>query len=45
MVILGNRLMQRLAQLIQKEGGQKGFWQLFVKAQASTQGKYKGRGK
>ncbi|WP_265037600.1 hypothetical protein [Wolbachia endosymbiont (group A) of Anomoia purmunda] len=45
MIILNDGLMQRLAQLIQKEGDQKGFWQLFVKAQASTQGKYKGRGR
>ncbi|WP_353275734.1 hypothetical protein [Wolbachia endosymbiont (group A) of Pipizella viduata] len=45
MVILSDGLMQRLAQLIQKEGDQKGYWQLFVKAQASTQGKYKGRGR
>jgi hypothetical protein len=40
-----NGLMQCLAQLIQREGSQKGFWQLFVKAQASTQGKYKGKGR
>ncbi|WCR59290.1 MAG: hypothetical protein PG978_000726 [Wolbachia endosymbiont of Ctenocephalides felis wCfeF] len=45
MVIFSNGLMRRLAQLIQKEGGEKGFWQLFVKAQASAQGKCKGRGK
>ncbi|UPA54909.1 hypothetical protein MWH06_06610 [Wolbachia pipientis] len=45
MVILSDGLMQRLAQLIQKEGDEKGYWQLFVKAQASTQGKYKGRGR
>lgn len=45
MVILNDGLMQRLTQLIQKEGDQKGFWELFVKAQSSTQGKYKGRGR
>ncbi len=45
MAILNNQLMQRLAQLIQQEGDQKGFWELFVKAQSSTQGKYKGRGR
>ncbi|WP_250295896.1 hypothetical protein [Wolbachia endosymbiont of Oedothorax gibbosus] len=45
MVILNDGLMQRLAQLIQKEGDEKGYWELFVKAQASTQGKYKGRGR
>ncbi|MDR2832067.1 MAG: hypothetical protein LBV62_04120 [Rickettsiales bacterium] len=45
MVMLGNGLMQRFAQLIHREGGQKGFWELFVKAQASTKGKYKGKGR
>lgn len=45
MAILNNELMQRLAQLITEEGDEKGYWQLFVKAQASTQGKYKGRGR
>lgn len=45
MAILNNELMQRLAQLIQEEGDQKGYWELFVKAQSSTQGKYKGRGR
>lgn len=45
MVILSDGLMQRLAQLITEEGDEKGYWQLFVKAQASTQGKYKGRGR
>lgn len=45
MAILNNELMQRLARLIKEEGDQKGYWQLFVKAQASTQGKYKGRGR
>lgn len=43
MAILNNELMQRLTQLIQEEGDEKGYWQLFVKAQASTHGKYKGR--
>ncbi|KDB19455.1 hypothetical protein [Wolbachia endosymbiont of Glossina morsitans morsitans] len=45
MVIMGNGLMKRFAQLIHSEGGQKGFWELFVKAQASTQGKHKGKGR
>ncbi|WP_374698395.1 hypothetical protein [Wolbachia endosymbiont (group B) of Limnophora tigrina] len=45
MVMMGNVLMQRFAQLIHREGGQKGFWELFVKAQASTQGKHKGKGR
>ncbi|MDR1139561.1 MAG: hypothetical protein LBJ80_03715 [Rickettsiales bacterium] len=45
MVMMGNGLMQRFAQLIHREGGQKGFWELFVKAQASTKGKYKGKGR
>lgn len=45
MVILNDGLMQRLAQLIAEEGDEKGYWELFVKAQASTQGKYKGRGR
>ncbi|WP_264736412.1 hypothetical protein [Wolbachia endosymbiont (group A) of Rhinocyllus conicus] len=43
MVILNDGLMQRLVQLIAEEGDEKGYWELFVKAQASTQGKYKGR--
>lgn len=45
MVMMGNGLMKRFAQLIHSEGGQKGFWELFVKAQASTQGKHKGKGR
>ncbi len=45
MVILNDGLMQRLAQLITEEGSEKGYWELFVKAQSSTQGKYKGRGR
>ncbi len=45
MIMMGNGLMQRFAQLIHREGGQKGFWELFVKAQASTQGKHKGKGR
>ena len=45
MVMLGGGLMKRLAQLINREGGQKGYWELFIKAQASTQGKYKGKGR
>ncbi|WP_265031327.1 hypothetical protein [Wolbachia endosymbiont (group A) of Tiphia femorata] len=43
MVILSDGLMQRLAQLIQEEGSEKGYWELFVKAQSSTRGIYKGR--
>lgn len=43
MVILNNVFMQRLVQLITEEGSEKGYWELFVKAQSSTQGKYKGR--
>jgi len=45
MVMLSGGFMQRLAQLIKREGGKKGFWELFVKAQASTQGKHKGKGR
>ncbi|MGL9732785.1 MAG: hypothetical protein ACR5KW_02035 [Wolbachia sp.] len=45
MIMLSDGFMQRLAQLINREGGQKGFWELFVKAQVSTKGKYKGRGR
>ncbi|WP_425385085.1 hypothetical protein [Wolbachia endosymbiont (group B) of Schoenobius gigantella] len=45
MVMMGNGLMQRFAQLIHREGGQKGFWELFVKSQASTQVKHKGKGR
>ncbi|MDD9331435.1 MAG: hypothetical protein PV340_02115 [Wolbachia sp.] len=45
MFMLGGELMKRLAQLINMEGGKKGYWELRVKAQASTQGKYKGKGR
>ncbi|QKX03039.1 hypothetical protein GOY07_02380 [Wolbachia endosymbiont of Litomosoides sigmodontis] len=46
MVMCGGRLMmQRFAQLMKREGGRKGFWELFIKVQASTQGKYKGKGR
>ncbi|MDG7053034.1 MAG: hypothetical protein LKM45_04085 [Wolbachia endosymbiont of Alcedoecus sp.] len=45
MVMMGGGLMQRLAQLMKREGDKKGFWELFVKAQASTKGKYKGKGR
>ncbi|NSM56378.1 hypothetical protein HET73_01990 [Wolbachia endosymbiont of Atemnus politus] len=45
MVMMGNGLMQRFAQLVKREGSKKGFWELFVKAQASTQGKHKGKGR
>ncbi|QOD38539.1 hypothetical protein [Candidatus Wolbachia massiliensis] len=45
MVMLSGGFMQRLAQLMKGEGGKKGFWELFVKAQASTQGKHKGKGR
>lgn len=41
--ILNNKLMQRLAHLITEESSEKGYWQLFVKAQSSTRGIYKGR--
>ncbi|MDG7056454.1 MAG: hypothetical protein LKM44_03130 [Wolbachia endosymbiont of Meromenopon meropis] len=43
MVMMGNGLMKRLSQLIHEEGRKKGFWELFVKAQASTKGKYRGK--
>ncbi|MDG7056541.1 MAG: hypothetical protein LKM43_00065 [Wolbachia endosymbiont of Penenirmus auritus] len=43
MAIINNELMQRLARLIQEEGSEKGYWELFVKAQSSIRGKYKGR--
>ncbi|MCA4773813.1 hypothetical protein [Wolbachia endosymbiont of Mansonella perstans] len=45
MVMLSGEFVQRLAQLINREGGKKGFWELFVKAQASTQDKHKGKGR
>ncbi len=45
MVVIGNSLMQHFALLMHKEGRQKGFWELFIKAQASTNGKHKGRGR
>lgn len=45
MVMRNGNLMLRFAQLIRSEGGQKGFWELFIKAQASTQGKHKGKGR
>lgn len=45
MIMMGGGLMQLLAQMIQREGGNKGFWELFIKAQSSTKGKNKGRGK
>ena len=45
MVMQNGELMLRLAQLIKSDGGKKGFWELFVRAQASTQGKYKGKGR
>ncbi len=43
--ILERELMWRLAYLINEEGSEKGYWELFIKAQASIQGKYKGRGR
>jgi len=43
--ILNNELIWRLVHLIQEEGSEKGYWQLFVKAQSSIRGKYKGRGR
>ncbi len=45
MVINNGGILLHLAQLIKSEGGEKGFWELFVKAQSSTQGKYKGKGR
>ncbi|MDN5247562.1 MAG: hypothetical protein QWI36_00250 [Wolbachia endosymbiont of Tyrophagus putrescentiae] len=45
MVMQNGGFVSRLAQLIRSEGGKKGFWELFVKAQASAQGKYKGKGR
>lgn len=45
MVMHSGGLMQRLAQLVKREGGKKGFWELFIKAQASIQGKHKGKGR
>ncbi|OEY86381.1 hypothetical protein BIY23_04385 [Wolbachia pipientis] len=45
MVMHNGGILLRLAQLIKSEGREKGFWELFVKAQASTQGKYKGKGR
>ncbi|WP_253299997.1 hypothetical protein [Wolbachia endosymbiont of Chironomus riparius] len=45
MVMQNGGFMLRLAKLIRREGGQKGFWELFVKAQASDKGKYKGKGR
>ncbi|MGL9725527.1 MAG: hypothetical protein ACR5KV_02170 [Wolbachia sp.] len=45
MVMMSSGLIQRFAQLIHKEGGKKGFWELFIKTQASTKGKHKGKGR
>ncbi len=45
MVMNNGGILLRLAQLIKSEGRDKGFWELFVKAQSSTQGKYKGKGR
>ncbi|AAW70605.1 Predicted protein [Wolbachia endosymbiont strain TRS of Brugia malayi] len=45
MVMQDGGLMQRLAQLMKRESGRKGFWELFVEAQASTHGKHKGKGR
>ncbi|VVC27477.1 Hypothetical protein CINCED_3A000982, partial [Cinara cedri] len=46
MVMQNGGLMLRFAQLIKKnEGGQKGFWQLFVEAQSSTKSKNRGQGR
>lgn len=45
MVMQNGGLMLRFAQLIKSEGGQKGFWQLFVEAQSSTKSKDKGKGR
>ncbi|MGL9682000.1 MAG: hypothetical protein ACR5K2_03400 [Wolbachia sp.] len=45
MIMLSGGFMQHLALLINREGGQKGFWELFVKVQASTKCRYKGKGR
>ncbi|WP_264375480.1 MULTISPECIES: hypothetical protein [unclassified Wolbachia] len=45
MVMMGNSLMKHFSQLIHREGDKKGFWELFIKAQSSTKGKYKGKGR
>ncbi|MFP3035635.1 MAG: hypothetical protein ACEY3A_01120 [Wolbachia sp.] len=45
MIMSSGGFMKRLAQLINRESVKKGFWELFVKAQASTQGKHKGKGR
>ncbi|WP_168464251.1 rho GDP-dissociation inhibitor [Wolbachia endosymbiont of Ctenocephalides felis wCfeT] len=45
MVMLSGGLMKRLAQLIRSEGNKKGFWELFIKAQSSTKGKRRGKGR
>ncbi len=45
MVVIGSNLMQHFALLMHREGRQKGFWELFIKAQASTSEKHKGKGR
>ncbi|OWZ25597.1 hypothetical protein [Wolbachia endosymbiont of Wuchereria bancrofti] len=45
MVMRDSGLMQRLAQLMKRESCRKGFWELFIEAQASTHGKHKGKGR
>lgn len=45
MVMMGSGLMKHFAQLIHREGDKKGFWELFIKAQSSTKGKHKGKGR
>ncbi len=44
-MVMQNSSLNLLAQLIRNKDNKKGFWQLFIKSQASTQGKYKGRGR
>ncbi|VVC27489.1 Hypothetical protein CINCED_3A025211, partial [Cinara cedri] len=45
MVMQNGGLVLRFAQLIKSEGSNKGFWQLFVKAQSSTKRKNKDKGR
>ncbi len=45
MVVIGSNLMQHFALLMHRESRQKGFWELFIKAQVSTSEKHKGKGR
>ncbi|MCV3769764.1 MAG: hypothetical protein K0T53_03555 [Wolbachia pipientis] len=45
MIIIGSDLIQHFTQLINKNGKQKGFWELFIKTQVLTRGKHKGKGR